>query len=114
MLISHERRVFFALSLLQCQSLPISFQRAIKRENVAYIVRQSLQIGAKSGSHSLSTTLHSTGSISAEDSVHKNKVGHNSTRGTVSSLLFFPLKLCCTNSTFLTSYVDRVMSSRHL
>ena len=40
-----------------------------------------------------STTLHSTGNISAEDSVQKNKVGHNNTRGIVSSLLFFPLKL---------------------
>jgi hypothetical protein len=40
-----------------------------------------------------STALHFTGNISAEDSVHKNKVGHNSTRGIVSSLLFFPLKL---------------------
>jgi hypothetical protein len=45
------------------------------------------------GSRSQSTTLHSTGNISAEDSVHKDKVGHNSTHGTVSSLLFFPLKL---------------------
>ncbi len=40
-----------------------------------------------------STTLHFTGNISAEDSVYKNKVGHNNTRGIVSSLLFFPLKL---------------------
>jgi hypothetical protein len=40
-----------------------------------------------------STALHSTGNISAEDSVYKNKVGHNSTRGIVSPLLFFPLKL---------------------
>ncbi len=39
------------------------------------------------------TTLHSTGNISAEDSVYKNKVGHNNTSGIVSSLLFFPLKL---------------------
>ncbi len=31
-----------------------------------------------------STALHPTGNISAEDSVHKNKVGHNSTRGIVS------------------------------
>jgi hypothetical protein len=36
---------------------------------------------------------HSTGNIYAEDSVYKNKAGHISTRGTVSSLLFFPLKL---------------------
>jgi hypothetical protein len=34
-----------------------------------------------------------TGNISAEGSVYKNKAGHNSTRGTVSSLLFFLLKL---------------------
>jgi hypothetical protein len=40
-----------------------------------------------------STALHSTGDTSAEDSVYKNKVGHNSTRGIVSPLLFFPLKL---------------------
>ncbi len=36
-----------------------------------------------------STALHSTGNISAEDSVYKNKVGHNSTCGIVSPLLFF-------------------------
>ncbi len=42
MLISHGRQVFLALSLLQCQSLPISFTRAVKRENVAYIVKLTL------------------------------------------------------------------------
>jgi hypothetical protein len=31
--------------------------------------------------------------ISAEGSVNKNKAGHNSTRGTVTSLKFFPLKI---------------------
>jgi hypothetical protein len=31
--------------------------------------------------------------ISAEDSVHKNKVGYNNTHGIESSLLFFPLNL---------------------
>ncbi len=40
-----------------------------------------------------SATLHSTDNISAEDIVYKNKAGHSSTCGTVSSLLFFPLKL---------------------
>jgi len=39
------------------------------------------------------TALHSTGNISAEDSVHKIQVGHNSTCGIVSPLLFSPLKL---------------------
>ncbi len=53
-----------------------------------------------------STALHHTGNISAEDSVYKNKAGHNSTRGIVSPLLFFLLKYCCTKSTFPTSYVD--------
>ncbi len=38
-------------------------------------------------------TLHSSDNISAEGSVYKNKAGHNSTRGTVSSLLFFLLKI---------------------
>jgi hypothetical protein len=41
-LISHKRRVFLALSSLQCQSSPISFPRAVKRESVAYIVKLSL------------------------------------------------------------------------
>ncbi len=39
------------------------------------------------------SALYSTGNISAEDSVYKNKVVHNSTRGIVSPLLFFPLKI---------------------
>ncbi len=52
------------------------------------------------------TTLYSTGKISAEDSVYKNEVGHNSTHGKVSPLIFFPLNYCCTKSTFPTSYVD--------
>jgi hypothetical protein len=53
-----------------------------------------------------STALHPTGNISAEESVCKNKVGHNSTLGIVSPLLFFLLKYCCTKSTFPASYVD--------
>jgi hypothetical protein len=53
-----------------------------------------------------STALHSTGNTSAEDSVYKNEVGHNTTRGIVSPLLFFLLNYCCTKSTFPTSSVD--------
>jgi hypothetical protein len=34
------------------------------------------------------TALHSIGNISAEDSVKKNEVGHNSTRGIVSLYYF--------------------------
>ncbi len=53
-----------------------------------------------------STALHPTGNISAEDSVHKNKVGHNSTHGIVTLCYFSCRNYCCTKSTFPTSYVD--------
>jgi hypothetical protein len=92
-LISHNRRAMLAPSLLQCQSLPISFLRAMKRENVSYIVTQAYKIPAETARISQSATLHSTGNISAEGSVHKNKADHNSTCGTVSSLFFFPLNI---------------------
>jgi len=78
---------------MQCQSLPISFLRAVRRENVSYIVTRAYKRCTKMGSLSQSATIHSTGNISAEVSENKNKAGHNSKRGTVSSLLFFPLKL---------------------
>jgi hypothetical protein len=42
---------------------------------------------------SQSATLRSTGNVSAEGSVYKNKAGHNSTRGIVSSFLFFLLNI---------------------
>ena len=48
---------------------------------------------AKTTRLSQSATLQSTGNISAKVSENKNKAGHSSTRGTVSSLLFFPLKV---------------------
>ena len=35
-----------------------------------------------------STALHSTGNTSVKDSVYKNEVGHNSTRGIVSLCYF--------------------------
>ncbi len=42
-LISHNRHVFLAPSLLQCQSLSISFLRAVKKESVSYMVKRSLE-----------------------------------------------------------------------
>ncbi len=75
-LISHNRRAMLAPSLLQCQSSPISFLRAVKRENVSYIVTRAYKIPAETACISQSATLHSTGNISAEGSVHKNKAGH--------------------------------------
>ncbi len=91
--ISHNRRVMLAPSLLQWQSSPISFLRAVRRENVPYIVTQAYKRPTEIARLPQSVTLHSTGNISAEDSVHKNKAEHNSTSGIVSSLLFFPLKI---------------------
>ena len=62
-----------------------------------------------------STTLYSTGNISAEDSVHKNKVGHNNTRGIVSSLLFFLLKITAAQSLHFQRLMwTEVISSRRL
>jgi hypothetical protein len=92
-LISHNSRANLAPSLLQCQSSPISFLRAVRRENVSYIVTRAYKRPAKTTHLSQSATLHSTGNISAEVRENKNKAGHSSTRGTVSSLLFFPLKV---------------------
>ncbi len=92
-LISHNRRAKLAPSLLQCQSSPISFLRAVRRENVSYKVTRACKRPAKTTRLSQSATLQSTGNISAEVSENKNKAGHSSTRGIVSSLLFFPLKV---------------------
>ncbi len=50
-LISHNRRAMLAPSLLQCQSSPISFLRAVKRENVSYIVTRAYKIPAGNGPH---------------------------------------------------------------
>jgi hypothetical protein len=92
-LISHSRRAKLAPSLLKCQSLPISFLRAVRRENVSYIVTRAYKRPAKTTRHSQSASLHSTGNISEEGSENKNKAGHLSTHGIESSLLFFPLKI---------------------
>jgi hypothetical protein len=64
------------LSLLQCQSWPISFLRAVRRENVSFIVTQAYKRPAKMARLSQSATLRSTGNISAEGSVYKIKAGH--------------------------------------
>ncbi len=74
---------------------------------MSYIVTQAYKRPAETARLSQSVTLHSTGNISAEGSVQKNKADYNSTRGTVSSLLFFPLKvLLHTVYIFQHHYVD--------
>ncbi len=86
------------------QSLPLPYcsvkvhlsplYKCEKRKCVLYsIVTRAYKRPAKTNRLSQSATLHSTGNISAEVSENKNKAGHNSTHGKVSSLLFFPLKI---------------------
>jgi hypothetical protein len=55
-LISHNRSAKLATSVLQCQSLPISFLQAVKRENVSYIVTRAHK--RPPGPARLSQSLH--------------------------------------------------------
>jgi hypothetical protein len=106
-LISYNICAKLAPFLVQCQSLPISFLRAVRRENVSYIVTQAYKIPAKTTRLSQLATLHSALNISAEVSENKNKAGHNSTRGIVSTLLFFLLKNTAAHSLHIQHlYVD--------
>jgi hypothetical protein len=64
---------------------------------------------------SQSVTLLSTGNISVEGSVYKNKASYNSTRGTVSSLLFFPLNILLHTVYILNIFMwTEVIDSRRL
>ncbi len=106
-LISHNRRAKLAPSLLQCQSWPVSFLRAVRRENVSYIVTRAYKRPAKTTRLSQLATLHSLGNISLEVSENKNKVCHNSTRGTVSSFFIFPAENTAAHSLHIQHlYVD--------
>ena len=55
--------------ILQTEAF-ISFLRAVTRENMAYIVNRAYKTAPNLVARSQSTTLHSTGNICAEDSVH--------------------------------------------
>jgi hypothetical protein len=66
---------------------------SVRRENVSYIVTRAYKRPVKTTRLSQFAALHSTGNISVEVRENKNKAGHNSTHGTVSSSLFFPLKI---------------------
>ncbi len=90
--ISQNLSAKLAPSLLECQSLPVSFLWAVRRENLPYIATQAYIRPAKTTSHSQSATLHSTGNISAKGSEHQEQSRPQQHTLTVSSLLFFPLK----------------------
>jgi hypothetical protein len=111
--ISQNLSAKLAPTLLQCQSLPISFLWAVRRENVAYIVIQAYTGLPKQ--HAVLNRLHYIlQATSLQKAVNiKNKAGHNSTRGTVGSLLSSRRKNCCTQSTSSTSFIWReVIDSR--
>ncbi len=88
-------------TLLQCQSLPTSFLRAVRSEYPANIVFALSRGGRLFFLSRLRYILQATSLQKAVN--NKNKAGHNSTRGTVSSLLFPAKKYCCTQSTYSTS-----------
>ncbi len=75
-------------TLLQCQSLPTSFPRAVRSEFPAYIVAR-LYISQRRGIFGLSRRRFILQTTSLQRKVNnKNTAGHNGTRGTGSSLLF--------------------------
>ncbi len=102
--ISQNISAKLAPSLLQCQNLPISFLRAVSRENVPYIVTY----GPPKRPAILSRLHYILQATSLQKAVNiNNKAGQNSTRGTVSSLLFFPLKSTAAHSLHIQHpYVD--------
>jgi hypothetical protein len=76
-------------TLLQCQSLPTSFPTSWESEYSAYIVNSPLY-KLRRGGNSASVRVASLyrQHLCGGYWTIKNKAGHNSTRGTVSSLLF--------------------------
>ncbi len=76
-------------TLLQCQSLPTSFLRAMRSEYPAYIVAHPY-ITTGRGIFRLSRLrfILQTTSLLQRTVNSKNNAGHSSTHGTVSSLLF--------------------------
>ena len=81
-------------TLLQCQSLPTSFPTSWESEYSAYIVNSPLYKLRRGGnSASVSVASFYRQHLCGGYWTIKNKAGHNSTRGTVSSLLFSPWKV---------------------
>jgi hypothetical protein len=97
-LISQTLSAKLAPTLLQCQSLPISFLQAVKRENVAYIVAQAYIRHAKAARLSQSATLHSTGNISADNSEHQEQSQPQQHTWNSKLFVIFPLKSTAAHS----------------
>jgi hypothetical protein len=87
-----------APTLLQCQSLPTSFLRAVRSEYPAYKVFAPVYKRAKEAILSQSASLHSTGNISAEDSEHQEQSRPQQHTWNSKLFLIFPLKSTAAHS----------------
>ncbi len=92
--ISQNLSAKLAPTLLQCQSLPISFLRAVRRENVAHsYIRPTKTAGLRQ-----SSTLHSTGNISAESNEHQEKSRPQQHTWNSKLFVLFPLEITAAHS----------------
>jgi hypothetical protein len=104
--ISQNLSAKLAPTLLQCQSLPTSFLRAV-RENAAYLVTRAYIRPAKTACLPQSATLHSTGSISAESSEHQEQSRPQQHSWNSKLFAIFPLKSTAAHSLHIQHlYVD--------
>ena len=88
-------------------SLPISFLRAVRRENVPYIVNRAYIRPAKTPQHSQAATLHSTGNISAEGSEHQEQSRPQQHTWNSKPFVIFPAESTAAHSLhFQHLYVD--------
>ncbi len=107
LLISHNRRVILVPSLLQCQSSPISFLQAVRREYVSYIVTWASKRPAETGGLSQAVTLCSTSNISAEGSVKQEQSRPQQHTWNSKLLVIFPAESTAAHSQhFQHLYVD--------
>ncbi len=104
-----------APSLLQCKISPISFQRAVRRENVSYIVTQAYKRPAKTARLSQSVTLRSTGNISAEGKVIQEQSRPQQHTWNNKLFVIFPAEYTAAHSLhFQHLYGTEVINSRRL
>ena len=88
MLLSHEDVYFFLLLIALANCAHLLSTCLASKNGVLYSEGRAYKRAPELVASPQSTALHSTGNTSAEDSVYKNEVGHNSTRGIVSLCYF--------------------------
>ncbi len=91
MLLSHEDLYFFLLLIALANCTHLLSTCLASKNSVLYSEGKAYKRAPELVTSPQSTALHSTGTV--KNSVSKNEVGHNSTRGIVSLFLFFPAEL---------------------